>query len=152
MPFTIAGLDLEDTGAVTFTDANGKTVQVDVDGAQTNYVADLSALADGSIQSSLAVNTDPAANSFTPVVGNVVSLDQDAGEQTALSLAVRDTDVGRKAADAVPFTIAGLEARDTASVIFTDANGKTVAVGVNGRKTSYSADLSTLADGSIDYH
>ena len=149
MPFTIAGIDLEDSGAVTFADANGKTVRVEVNGGQTGYSADLSALADGSISSSLSVNTDPAGNSFTPVAGNAVELDQDAGEQAALSLTLGITDIGRKAADAVPFTIGGLEARDTGSVIFTDANRKSLTVGVNGSKTSYSADLSTLADGPI---
>jgi hypothetical protein len=64
VPFTIAGLDLEDTGAVTFTDIHGNTVQVDVNGGQTSYTADLSSLADGAITASMQVATDAAGNSF----------------------------------------------------------------------------------------
>jgi hypothetical protein len=45
--FTVAGLDPEDTGTVTFTDASNKTVQVNVSGGQTSYHTDLSTLADG---------------------------------------------------------------------------------------------------------
>src|SRR5262249_25260605 len=41
---------------------------------------DLISLADGPISSSLAVATDPAGNSFTPVAGNSVTLDQDLTE------------------------------------------------------------------------
>jgi hypothetical protein len=69
VPFTIAGLDAEDKGTVTFTDANGKTVQVNVNAGQTSYTADLTSLADGTITSSLAVNPDAAGNTFKPVSG-----------------------------------------------------------------------------------
>ena len=78
--FTIAGLDAEDTGSATFTDANNKTVTVNVSGGQTSYTANLTTLADGTITSSLAVNTDTAGNSFTPVAGTTVTLDQDKGQ------------------------------------------------------------------------
>jgi hypothetical protein len=74
--FTIGGLDSEDTGTVTFTDVNNHTVTVQVSGSQTSYSANLTALADGTITSSLAVNTDPAGNTFTPVLGNSVTLTQ----------------------------------------------------------------------------
>jgi large repetitive protein len=148
-PFTIAGLDAEDTGTVTFTDANNQSVAVSVNGGQSNYTADLTTLADGPISSSLQVNTDPAGNSFGSVAGNSVTLDQDAGEQAALSLTVGNTDIGLKAASAAPFTIAGLDAEDTGTVTFTDANNQSVAVSVNGGQTSYTADLTSLADGPI---
>jgi hypothetical protein len=36
VPFTTAGLDLEDSGTVTFTDGNGKAIQVSVNGGQTS--------------------------------------------------------------------------------------------------------------------
>ena len=149
VPFTIAGLDSEDTGSVTFTDANGKTVVVNVTGGQTTYTANLSTLADGAMVSSLAVNTDPAGNTFQPVAGNTVTLDQDVSEQTTLKLTIGNTDIGLKASPAVPFTIAGLDSEDTGSVTFTDANGKTVVVNVTGGQTTYTANLSTLADGPI---
>jgi hypothetical protein len=74
---TTAGLELEDSGTVTFTDSNGKTIRVNVNGGQTSYTANLTSLADGPITSTLSVNTDPAGNTFTPVAGNTVSLDQD---------------------------------------------------------------------------
>jgi hypothetical protein len=79
-PFTIAGLELDDTGVVTFTDVNGTAVQINVNGIQTAYFADLSSLADGPITSTLAVNTDPVGNSFAAVAGNTVNLDQDSGD------------------------------------------------------------------------
>jgi hypothetical protein len=75
VPFTTAGLDLEDTGTVTFTDVNGKTVQVSVNGSQTSYTANLRSLADGMITSKLLVDADPAGNSFTAVAGDSVSLE-----------------------------------------------------------------------------
>jgi autotransporter passenger strand-loop-strand repeat protein len=74
--FTTAGLDLEDSATVTFTDGNGKTIQVSVNGGQTSYTANLSTLRDGPITSSLTVTTDPAGNTFTAVAGNTVTLAQ----------------------------------------------------------------------------
>jgi hypothetical protein len=74
--FTVAGLDLEDTGTVTFTDANGKTVQVNVNGGQASYTANLTSLADGTITSSLAVKPDAAGNTFVPVSGTPLTLTQ----------------------------------------------------------------------------
>lgn len=73
VPFTIAGLDPEDTGTVTFTDVNSNTVTVNVTASQTSYTANLTSLDDGTITSSLAVNTDPAGNSFTPVAGTTAA-------------------------------------------------------------------------------
>ncbi|WP_145927671.1 Ig-like domain-containing protein, partial [Bradyrhizobium neotropicale] len=66
--FTVAGLEPNDTGTVTFTDGANK-VSVAVSGGQTSYTANLGTLTDGPITSSLAVNTDAAGNSFTPVAG-----------------------------------------------------------------------------------
>ena len=74
--FTIAGLDSEDTGTVTFTDVNRKTVVVNVNGGQNSYVANLSSLAHGTITSSLAVKTDTANNTFSPVIGTSIMLTQ----------------------------------------------------------------------------
>ena len=80
VPFNITGLDPEDTGTVTFTDANNNTVQISVSGTQSSYTANLNSLADGQITSSLQVNTDRAGNIFTPVAGTTVTLDQDKGQ------------------------------------------------------------------------
>jgi hypothetical protein len=79
VPFTIAGLDPEDTGSVTFSDgtaAHDVVVNI-VNGAPTATSVSLSGMNDGTIKSSLAVNTDPAGNKFTAVSGNPVTLDQD---------------------------------------------------------------------------
>jgi hypothetical protein len=76
VPFTIGGLDAEDTGTVTFTDINNKTVPLSVTGGKTSYTADLSSLADGTIKTSLAVNPDPAGNTFTKIAGTTGALSQ----------------------------------------------------------------------------
>jgi hypothetical protein len=148
VPFTITGLDSEDTGTVTFSDGTNQ-VTVNVNGQQTNYTANLTSLADGTITSTLFVNTDSAGNSFTPVAGNSVTLDQDSGEQAALKLTVSNTNIGAGTSSAVPFTIAGVDPEDTGTVTFTDANNKTVVVSLNGGQTNYTANLTALADGTI---
>jgi hypothetical protein len=76
VPFTIGGLDAEDTGTVTFTNINNKTVPLSVTGGKTSYTADLSSLADGTIKTSLAVNPDPAGNTFTKIAGTTGALSQ----------------------------------------------------------------------------
>lgn len=150
-PFTIAGLELEDSGTVTFTDSNGKTVQVNVNGGQTSYTVNLSSLADGQITSALAVDTDPAGNSFTPVAGNVVSLDTNAAFAPILQVDGGAANVFADAttAKAVPVTLTGLQTGDTGTVTFTDDTGHTVPLSVSASQTSYTVDLSSLADGAI---
>jgi Ca2+-binding RTX toxin-like protein len=151
VPFTVAGLDPEDTGTGTFTDINGKTVQVGVDGGQTTYNADLSTLVDGSITSSLAVATDPAGNRFTPVAGNSVTLDTDKAIAPVLTVdgGMPNLSVSATTAAAVPITLTGLETGDTGTVTFTDSAGHTVPLAVSADKTSYTANISSLADGTI---
>jgi large repetitive protein len=73
--FSVGGLEADDSGTVTFSDGTNH-VTVDVSGALTNYTADLTALKDGRITSTLSINPDPAGNLFTPVFGNPVTLDQ----------------------------------------------------------------------------
>jgi hypothetical protein len=132
---------------VTFTDANGKTVKVNVDGAQTSYVANLSGLADGKITSSLSVNTDTAGNTFTSVGGNSATLDQDSNEISTLSFV--NTVAGAAGAKAVSFTVGGIDpADDTAVITFKDQSGKTTTATVTTNGTA-TADLSGLADGPI---
>jgi autotransporter passenger strand-loop-strand repeat protein len=57
--------------------------------------------------------------------------------------------IGAATAGAVQFTIGGLDPEDTGTATFTDVNGKPVVVNVNGSQTSYTVDLSSLADGPI---
>src|SRR5262249_27822211 len=82
---TVTGLDSDDTGTVTFTDANSNILPVNVDGTQTNYMADLTTLADGQITSTLSVKTDPGGSSLAPIAGNTVTLDTDKAMSPALS-------------------------------------------------------------------
>jgi hypothetical protein len=141
--FTIAGLDAEDTGTVTFTDAGNNKVTVAVDGAHTSYTANLTSLTDGSISSSLAVNTDTAGNTFTPVAGNSATLDRDTAEQAALKLTVNNGSpipIWAANAGTVPFTIAGLDPEDAGTVTFTDGTNQ-VAVSITGIQTGYTANL-----------
>ena len=150
--FAIAGLEPGDTGTVIFANSRGGEVSVAVNGGRTHYVVNLSPLADGAISSSLAVATDAAGNSFTPVAGNALTLAQDLGEQAALALTVEggsSTPIGAAGASSVPFTIAGLLSDDTGLVTFRDGSGHRVEVAVDGSQTTYTADLSTLSDGTI---
>ena len=143
--FTLTGLDLGDAGSVTFTDGGGHTVVVSVSSSQASYSANLASLADGTITSALTL----IDNAVEPVAGNSVSLDQDLGEQAALSLSADTSVVGSSAESAVPFTIAGLDPEDTGTVTFTDQNGNTVKVSVTGTQTSYTANLSGLAVATV---
>jgi hypothetical protein len=150
----VGGLDTDDSGTLTFRDgSNSVTVTISngqvVAGAHnTATTVDLSSLTDDkTITSSLSVS-DAAGNTFA-ASGNTVSLDQDVGEQGALKLTVGLTAINAATAPAVPFTISGLDSEDTGTVSFTDINGKTVQIAVKGGQTSYTANLSSLADGPI---
>ena len=148
VPFAVGGLDTDDNGTVTFTDSLNQTATAKIVNGVADPTVNLTGLADGSITASLTA-TDAAGNTFTATSGNTATLDQDKGEQAALKLTVNTTAISAAAALAVPFTIGGLDAEDTGTVTFTDVNNKTVPVSVTGGKTSYTADLSSLADGTI---
>ena len=148
--FTIGGLQVDDAGTVTFSDGTNH-VTVNVSGAQINYTANLTTLNDGQITSVLAINTDPAGNSFTPVNGNAVVLDQDTGEQAALALTVNGgAPIGSTTAGAVPFTAVGFESDDNGSVSFSDGSHTPVVVNItNGVLAATTVNLAGLNDGTI---
>ena len=81
VPFSVGGLESDDSGTVTF--SNGAhSIMVSIVGGQvvagpnnTAATVNLSSLPDGTITSSLVLNTDPAGNTFTPVAGNSITLD-----------------------------------------------------------------------------
>ena len=147
VPFTVAGLEPEDTGTVTFSDGTHSYV-VNVNGGQTSYIANLTTLSDSLITPVLQVATDPAGNTFTPVAGNTVDLDQDLGQQAALGLTVSLANIGAATATAVPFTVAGLDPEDTGTVTFSDGT-HSYAVNVKGGQAGYNANLTSLNDGLI---
>ena len=147
--FSVGGLASDDSGSITFTDAANNTKTVDiVNGTPVSATVDLSGFTDGTVTASLSAS-DAAGNTFTANSSNTATLDQANEEQAALTLTVGNTDIGAAAAAAVAFTVAGLVSEDTGTVTFTDANNKTVTVTVSGGETSYTANLTTLADGPI---
>jgi hypothetical protein len=102
----------------------------------------------------LAVNTDPAGNSFTPVAGTIVTLDQDTGEQAALKVTVNAgsaTPINAAAAVNVAFAVAGLESDDSGTVTFSDGNPahNVVVQIVAGVPKATSVNLSGMTDGPI---
>jgi len=90
--FAVGGLESDDSGSVTFSDGQHQ-VLVNVSGAQSAYTADLSALNDGSITTTLSLNSDAAGNAFVPVAGNTVVLDRDAQEQNIVSINAAGTGI-----------------------------------------------------------
>ena len=130
--FSVSGLGPEDSAVVAFTDSQGGTPTVTANGTAT---VDLSGLSDGTITASMQVATDAAGNSFLPVAAsNTGLLDQDKGEQAALSLAFVDTTILTAQSKLVHFSVSGLDPEDSAVVTFTDSlGGKTTAtVTANG--------------------
>ncbi len=138
--FTVAGLPRNETGTVTFTDGSNRHVVVGVDGNGT-YSANLSALTDGTITSSLSAS-DPSGNSAT-ATGNAVTLDIDSAPTPSLSV---DATIPAH----VTFTVSGLGNDYSGTVTFTDASGNqdVIPIELNG---VYSANLSNLTDGTITY-
>ena len=157
--FSVSNLDDDESGTLTFSDGSGHTLTLQVvqgitlsDRFQINNspvsAVNLSNFNDGTITATLSV-TDSAGNGET-VTNSSVTLDEDTGEQAALKLTVTSTDVGTAGETTVPFTISGLDPEDSGTVTFTSSNGKTnVSVNVTGGQTSYTADISSLADGKI---
>ena len=153
VPFTVSGLESDDSGSVTFSDgtpAHNVVVNI-VAGAPVSSTANLSGLTDGGITATLHLNNDVAGNSFTDVVIHP-ALDQDLGEQAALSLTINGGATVQVAmSGAVPFTIGGLDADDSGSVTFSDGNpAHNVVVNVvAGVPVSSTANLLGLNAGNI---
>src|SRR6185369_11354733 len=143
--FTVAGLDADASGSVTFSDGtNTVVVAVSANGA---YTADLSGLTDGTITSVLNV-TDDAGNPASANGANIdLDTDADVGNDLALNIGAPFLVTNAAEAGAVGFTVAGLDADASGSVTFSDGtNTVVVAVSANG---AYTADLSGLTDGTI---
>jgi hypothetical protein len=77
VPFTVAGLQADDNGTVSFSDGSHAPVVVNiVNGAVSSTTVNLSGLNDGAITATLQLNSDAAGNAFTSVV-TTATLDQD---------------------------------------------------------------------------
>jgi T5SS/PEP-CTERM-associated repeat protein len=160
VPFTVSGLASDDSGTLTFSDGTHSVVVTITDGAavtgtnNTLTTVNLSSLADDtSITSSLSL-TDTADNSFT-ASGNVVTLDQDIGEQAGLSVVVdggSTTPIGSAGASVVPFTVSGLASDDSGTLTFSDGTHSVVVTITDGAavtgtdNTLTTVNLSSLAD------
>jgi hypothetical protein len=88
VPFTVGGVEADDSGKVTFGDGNpaDDVVISIVNGAPVASTANLSGLTDGPITATLHVESDAAGNSFTDVV-TTATLDQDTNDRPTLTLA-----------------------------------------------------------------
>jgi hypothetical protein len=77
VPFTVAGVEKDDNGTVSFSDGSHAPVVVNiVNGVPAVSTVNLSGFNDGTITATLHLNNDTAGNSFTDVVATAV-LDQD---------------------------------------------------------------------------
>ena len=137
--FIVSGLNVNETATVTFTDADNHKVSLNVS-TNGNYSADLSTLVDGTIISSLA-GTGPGAT--TSVSGNAITLDTDHDLTPTLTINAADP-------AHVMFTVGGLEGDEHGTVTFTDTNARQEMVPIASNGT-YSANLSSLATGTISY-
>ena len=87
VPFTVGGLEADDSGTVAFSDGSHAPVVVNiVNGVPVVSTANLSGLTDGPITATLHLNNDAAGNSFTNVVASA-TLDQDINDQPTVTLA-----------------------------------------------------------------
>jgi hypothetical protein len=151
VPFTVAGLETDDSGSVSFSDGSNTPVVVTItNGVLAATTANLAGLNDGTVAATLHLNTDPSGNTFTDVATNA-ALDQDSTEQAALSLAVNGGHpIGAATASAVPFAVAGIESDDNGSVSFSDGSHAPVVVTItNGVLAATTANLAGLNDGTI---
>jgi hypothetical protein len=87
VPFTVNGIEADDSGTVSFSDGKHAPVVVNiVNGVPAAAVANLAGLSDSPITATLHLNNDAAGNSFTDVVVSA-TLDQDTNDQPAVTLA-----------------------------------------------------------------
>src|SRR5262249_55896638 len=95
--------------------------------------------------------TDLANNPLqdnSPQTGATYTIDKDAGEQAALSLAVIKTTIDSLGALTFQATVGGLEREAPGTVPMADGPNH-VSIAVAGGQTNYSASLSALADGTV---
>ena len=107
VPFSVAGIEFDDNGTVTFSDGVNPPVVVTITNGQVAPTANLSGLNDGPITVTLHLDNDAAGNSFTDVVTTVtlyavivsggqltISAGQTSGSTLVLSGAVLDVQSG----------------------------------------------------------
>jgi hypothetical protein len=149
VPFTVSGIEPDDSGTVSFSDGSHAPVVVAIVNGQVPATVDLSGLNDGAVTATLHLNPDASGNIFTDVIANA-TLDQDAGEQAALRLTVNGgLPIGAAVAQAVPFTVSGIEPDDSGTVSFSDGSHAPVVVAIVNGQVPATVDLSGLNGGAI---
>jgi uncharacterized repeat protein (TIGR03803 family) len=148
--FSVAGMLTGDTGVVTFTDAANHTVTVNVVAGQTHYTADFSTLTDGAVSASLQVATNSVGDSFTPVAGNVVTLDTVAPAQPGAPTDAAVSDGYVNAANNTAGQTIGGTAEAGASVAIYD-NGTQVATALADNSGAWSYQVGALPNGAHSY-
>ncbi|MBA5605977.1 DUF4347 domain-containing protein [Duganella sp. FT3S] len=133
--FTVSGLDADASATTTFSDGSHT-----VTASGTSGTVNLSALGDGAITVTVAA-TDAAGNHASGASAST-TLDTTADAGGDLAVHVGDSLVNNAEKGAVAYTVSGLDADATSTVIFSD--GTNTVTGSGG-----TADLSTLSDGAI---
>jgi uncharacterized repeat protein (TIGR03803 family) len=148
--FTVAGLQAGDTGVVTFIDSANHTVTVNVAAGQVQYTADFSTLTDGAISGSLQVATNSSGVSFTPVAGNVVTLDTTPPAQPATPTDASVSNGYVNAAEnTAAQTIAGTAEAGSAVHIYDD--GALVTSVIADGAGAWSYQVGALVDGAHSF-
>jgi len=146
--FTVANMDADAIGVVTFRDAANATVTANVS-SNGSATANLSALQAGTITSTLVV-TDVADNTST-VNGPSFTLDKSADLADAVTVTINDsngyTSFSEKAS--VSYTLANVDADAQATVTFTSSTSGTPIVVTGQTNGTFTVDLTALGDGTI---
>lgn len=127
-----------------FTDATGKSVSVNVTGPQSHYTANLSTLANGTITSSLAVNTDPFDNRFTPVAGTTVTLDQDKVAEAPSLTTSGNIIVPAGGSKPLGITVTPIDSDDTLSVKISNVPSFETITAPNGDVVTHNGSTYTI--------
>jgi hypothetical protein len=142
--FTVAGLESDDNGAITFGDGTHNVVVNIVNGAPVSPSVNLSGMTDGLVTATLLVS-DAAGNTFSAHAS--AQLDQDLNESPTLAFA--DANIGRAKAGSEQFTVTGLEPDDNGTITFSDGTHNVVVNIVSGAAVSPSVNLSGMTDGLV---
>jgi hypothetical protein len=116
VPFTVAGLEPDDSGTVSFSDGSHAPVVINVaGGVPSATTADLAGLNDGNVTATLSLSADAGGNSFTPVTTDAV-LDADlVAERPSMTARSKITLNGGKSAP-LGIVLGAVDSDDTLSV------------------------------------
>ena len=142
--FTVAGLESDDNGAITFSDGTHNVVVNIVNGAPVSTSVNLSGMTDGLVTALLSVS-DAAGNTFSAHAS--AQLEQSLGKSVTVTFT--DANIGRVKAASEQFTVSGLGSDDNGAITFSDGTHNVVVSIVNGAPVSPSVNLSGMTDGPI---